>query len=145
MSEVWAIDPGKRNGFAKWNWETGVYLGTTILSFEDVLDRLAQADNLHSIVIESFRSRGAITRGSSNEASQVIGAADSACRRLAIPLVRQQPGNRFLAAKWAGIVLDPRKHTKDDISAYLHGFFYMHQQGKVLSVLEKKMGFDLNA
>lgn len=141
MSELWAIDPGKHCGLSVFDWVSGTHLKSIKLEDYVLLNMLTQEANIgriECIVIEDFISRGGITRGSRNEASQIIGAVKLSARGNSISVIRQEPGVRTTAAKWAGVRV-PKGHMPDEMSSYLHGVYYLRKQGKFKTVLERKM------
>lgn len=138
MKELWAIDPGKHNGLARFVAETGKLNECVALEYEDLERRLRDIERgtVSRFVVEEFISRGAITKGSRNEASKVIGIVDFIARGLGIPVTKQRPGDRLIAAKWTQLKI-PKGHMPDDMSAYLHGCFYLIKNNIKPTALER--------
>lgn len=133
-----AIDPGKHNGLARWNWETAELTHNWELEYDAMckfLDNLKW--DLHAIVIEDYIIDGRKNHGSRGDTIKIIALAESAGRRLKIPVIRQQPALRMQAAKWAEIKV-PKGHMPDTMSAMLHGIVYLRRQGKYVTPLEKR-------
>lgn len=140
VSELWAIDPGKHCGLSRFNWETGEHIISVRIDDYNLLTLIGDSGDLIArFVIEDFISRGGITKGSRNEASQIIGAVKLFARGRGIQVIRQAPGDRFIGAKFAGVKL-PKGHTPDEKSSYCHGVKYLRSQGKFKTILEKKHG-----
>ena len=55
-----------------------------------------------------------------------------------IRYVEQQPDARLMGAKYAQYVVS-KGHMADDISAWLHGVFYLKQIGQLETALERKL------
>lgn len=147
MSLLLSFDPGKRTGWAAFHFgnNDGCY-AKGIFSYEELTDfvnMLSDQVRIEAIVVEDYIIRpGAGNRGHARgEAMRVIGQLEGAAARLGCSLIKQRPEVRLVAAKWAGYKV-PRGHMPDDMSAELHGIYYLRQQGKYTTVLERTRGGD---
>lgn len=137
-----SFDPGgKRTGVAAWNSD-GSCRGKTIYNDEELDDFLEVYVQQHykgdkgwgtpkEIIYEPFRVRpdkAASFAGSSHVEIQVIGKLKLFARLLGIPAIVSKADLRTVAL-WAGIKVPAKGHIKDDISAYLHGYWHLHTQG----------------
>lgn len=140
-----AIDPGgKRNGLATFTMtENASALNSqVILSYNNMLaylDSLTKENCIAHIVIEDFIIRPGKNHGSRGETIKIIANAESTARRLGINITKQRPENRLIGAKWSGTTV-PKSHMPDDMSAYLHGIFWLRQYGKYTTKLERITG-----
>lgn len=140
MSLLLSFDPGKRTGIAVFDFEKGELKTKSILDYDEfatVLNSIFRAP--HAIVVEDYIIRpGTGNRGHTRgEAMRVIGQLEAASHRIGCRLVKQRPEVRLVAAKWAGYQV-PRGHMPDDTSAWLHGIYYLRQQGRYITALERK-------
>lgn len=123
-----SIDPGKNIGFARWS-EAGTLLETGIWTFDEMVEYLDREQRgISWIVYEDFimyahMANGRQT-GSRFEASQAIGAIRSIAKRAKIKLTRQAAGILTVSALHAGVKV-PKGHMPDDMSAMLHGHYYL--------------------
>jgi len=146
MSLLLSFDPGKRTGIATFDFPTGTLKHKWISNYQDLTEWLAsitRQNNVVAIVVEDYIIRpGAGNRGHARgEAMRVIGQLEATSYRLGCSLIKQRPEVRLVAAKWAGYKV-PRGHMPDDVSAELHGIYYLRQQGRYTTVLERTRGFD---
>lgn len=135
---ILSVDPGEHIGVCLWT-EEGELTLRTVMDFDTFGDFL---DNELSIitkaVIEDYRLRGGKQMqqtGSRFEAVQVIGQVRDFARRKKATLIRQKPDILRVAAMHAGVKL-PTGHIPDDLSAYLHGFYYFETVGILKPVLQ---------
>lgn len=142
MSLLLSFDPGKRTGWAAFHYgdNNGCY-AKGIFSYEELTDfvnMLSGQVRIEAIVVEDYVIRpGVGNRGHARgEAMRVIGQLEGMAARLGIKLIKQRPENRLIAAKWAGVTI-PKSHMPDDMSAELHGIYYLRQQGKYTTALER--------
>lgn len=140
MIYVVSIDPGETCGVALWE-VTGELFWKRKMSLEELIEWCATFDSGVSIVVcEDFtlrRSRANAQTGSKMAASQGIGVARAFARRKTARFVRQQPDILRIAAMHAGVAL-PQGHIADDVSAYLHGFFWFEKEGILKPVLQRR-------
>lgn len=131
-----SIDPGKSVGIATWD-ENGNLLGNGKMQekdFEAFLQGLTQKDYPNEIVafiVEEYRIYGHKAQahiGSKVGTAQCIGKIKMIARMINTPVVEQPATFLKITAKWAGVKL-PKGHVPDALSAYLHGYHYLHQQG----------------
>lgn len=139
MKELWAIDPGQHNGLARFEAETGKLIEAIRIEYADLESRLSAVERnlVVRFVVEEFISRGDVTRGSRNEASKIIGIIDFVARQHGIPVTKQRPSDRLIAAKWTQVKV-PKGHMPDDMSAYLHGSFYLIKNNIKPTALERQ-------
>lgn len=139
-SLVLSVDPGKNIGIAMWTGE-GVSLGKQVVDFDTLDDFLVHTPGIEVIVYEDYRTNPWKKQGGSKqEASQVIGMLKSHCRRKGIDVVCQSNGILRVAALHSHTPIPARGHIKDDVSAYLHGFYYFVSQGIPAYELRKRNG-----
>lgn len=135
--EVWSIDPGERIGFACWG-EDGSFRYKRVITeselFEMLADEVIWKHEVATYVVEQWAfDPGRTGRGDKMKSSQVIGAIRFAA--YAAPLspgaevVFQDPGILRIAALHSGTSVPKVGHIKDDVSAYLHGFYYFETKG----------------
>lgn len=111
------FDPGKRTGFAVYDATTRKphSIGELELGPElwDWLEEIAPKAG--TFVVEDYIVRPAHVAGgythawNKGEALQVIGAIECTAHQHAIPVVRQQPAIKPIAAKHSGLPYDPKK------------------------------------
>lgn len=131
-------DPGKRTGIALINDElNGTIVVNKIMLFDELVDWAETLDNLSVVGFEDYIIGPKGNQGSRGDAIQVIGYLKSFARRRNVKVVAQAPEKRLIAAKWAGERI-PRGHMPDDQSARLHAIFYLRQQGKFTTKLERE-------
>lgn len=130
---IWSFDPGdKRIGWAAWN-ERGVFIDKGIWTPESALKALSNPhtfdDTVSKFVIEDWKMRPGKTRGGSRMvSSRFIGQVELLAKQLGIELIVNPTGILQLTALHANVTL-PRGHVPDDVSAYLHGYYYFEQKG----------------
>lgn len=139
MKYILAVDPGKHNGVAIFE---DVKDGKLEINCVWTVDQLIDATNgfnsdISVIVVEDYIIGPKGNQGSRGEAIQVIGILRALASRLNVPLIRQQPEKRLIAAKWAGETIR-KGHMPDDQSARLHGIYYLRVHGKFTTALEKQ-------
>ena len=136
---VLAIDPGKHNGLALFDDNTGEILLNRSIEADELPGYLAglQPSFISVVVCEDFIIRPGKNHGSRGEAMQVIGMLKVYCEVHRIKFVLQRPEVRLHAAMMAGEKI-PKGHMTDKQSARLHGIAYLRTIGKYETVLEKK-------
>lgn len=131
---VLSVDPGDSTGLALWE-QSGELLWTKKMPLEDFIlwAELSRYELPLSVVVcEDFtlRPRGGRNlnaKGNKLKASQGIGIAKTLAHGHGAKLVMQQPGILRMAELHARV---PHKsHQPDDVSAYLHGYYYFETQG----------------
>lgn len=141
-----AVDPGKSTGIAILKFG-GELVRKQIVPFGDIANYWADLGeefpigSIHAVVCESFRLYAHKSRhqhGSSMEASQVLGMARGYCSLRRVKFVQQQPECRVLGAKFVQYKLG-RSHTPDDISAWLHGIYYLKSIDQLTTALETEL------
>ena len=122
-----SVDPGENVGYALWDG-TECYENATVKRnrFMQMLTD-GYFDGVHRVVAEDFtlfRGRAQKQTGSKMPASLVLGALELWCRQQGIWLHKQHSGILSVASKHANRPL-PAGHCPDDLSAYLHGYYYL--------------------
>lgn len=131
-----SIDPGDTVGVCTWT-EAGVLISQKKMSLEDFIiwcdgmadSKLAEA-MITVVVVEDFAlwaHKAFSQRGSKMKASQGIGVAKSFARRVRAKLVTQSSSILKIAAMHTGTKVV--QHFDDDVSAYLHGYWYFENAG----------------
>lgn len=145
---VWSIDPGETVGLARWV-DTGECIWKGSMSVEEYMQYLCLQtwDTPHTeflaIVMEDYRLRQGkqmAQTGSRMLTSQVIGMTRLFARQHGTKVHLQDPQAYKLAAMHAGIKI-PRGHIKDELSAYLHGYYFFESIG-VLRPVERAVYSD---
>jgi len=130
-----SVDPGTSVGLATWDSDGKLIHKSEMhrVDFEKYLWGLIEPNYPHKIIkfiVEKYVVYGQKATahvGKDNPTEQVIGMIDMIARRLGVPVIKQPATILRIAAKWAGVKV-PAGHIPDQISAYLHGYYYLHQQ-----------------
>jgi len=139
---ICAIDPGEHNGFAIME-SGGKVVEKGVVELQDLPAFLATlpGHSVSVIVYEGFRLFRRLAdrqSGSNIPAAQAIGIIKGCANFSSLRIVEQQPDARLMGAKYAQYVV-MKGHMADDISAWLHGVFYLKQIGQLETVLERKL------
>lgn len=141
---ILAVDPGStRTGYALYEHEGGakdsVLLRQGIIHFDEVNGFLGDMTYITRLVYERYRIRpgGRQNVGSEGKVMQVIGKLDMWASSLGIPVSTQEPAILPLAAKIVGYPM-PKSHLRDDVSAVLHGAYFLRGRGWYISALERE-------
>lgn len=105
--------------------------------FDEVLSDLTTAEVW---VIEEYRVRNSKFNHENSKVDtiQVIGDLKGVARRQGIRIVEQRAQDRLIGAKWARVQV-PKGHMPDEMSAYLHGYYYLRRNNLIKSkLLEEK-------
>ena len=135
---IYAFDPGRNTGWARWDLLPGLSEFQMPTSFGEMkqlelfqfLDNLFQ-DSIEDLdwlfIYENYRinNRNFNHQWNDGETLRVIGAIEYRAHQLGIKFISQEPSVRPMGAGYSGLPHDPRKHTKDHISAMQHGYYYM--------------------
>jgi hypothetical protein len=126
----------------------GKVLDKGVVELSDLPTLLATLSGypVFTIVCEGFRLFRRLAdrqSGSTIPAAQGIGIVKGYCAIEKVHYVEQQPDARLMGAKYAQYVVR-KGHMADDISAWLHGVFYLKQIGQLETVLERKLQSDSN-
>lgn len=126
---VLSVDPGdKRVGWALWT-ESGELKGNGILDPDKFLSMLIRTNGLSTIITEDWRLRKERQKaGRPMLSSEVIGMLRYHAEATGCALIRQNPGILRITAMHADIKL-PKGHIPDDVSAYLHGYWFFESAG----------------
>lgn len=131
-----SVDPGQTVGLATWG-EDGKLIHKSKMprvDFERFLWGTVDPtypNEILKFIVEKYVVYGNMTTahiGRDNPTEQVIGMIDMIARKLGVPVIKQPATILKITAKWAGIKI-PGGHCPDDISAYLHGYHYLHKRG----------------
>lgn len=131
-----SVDPGETTGIAVWEGSKSVE--TFKLSFEEALayfgSLLFSDEPPEVIVYEDFRlysahSHDGRMQGNRFETSQVIGMVKLVGKVLGVELASQGANILRLAAMHSGRKIPAKGHIDDELSAYLHGFYYLETKG----------------
>lgn len=139
MMYVLSVDPGDTTGVCLW-LEDGTLVWKRKMSLEDYIDWANDCDIALSIVVveDYVHARGGMNKkGSKMKASQGLGATKLLAKRHGAKLVVQKNLILIPAAMHAEVPIV--KHFDDDISAYLHGYYYFETQGIRLPALQERL------
>ncbi len=137
-------DPGgsrkkKTTGMTKWDVDGNPRV-IEQLGEEDVDRELSNMeDTVELFIIERYIPRPGVSHtGNKLLTARVIGNLEGFARRQGIEVFFQSSSILKIAAMWAQ-VKPPKGHLPDKISAYLHGYYYLHKNGIIpAKVLEDK-------
>lgn len=148
-----SIDPGgsasgrRTIGVVMWD-ESGLPLKMEQYD-QDELDEFLQnlqevKDTLKVIIVESYRVFSHKLESHRNKkmlTSECIGRIKFAARMLGVKVVEQPSTILSTAEKWSGTKL-PKNHDRShSVSAYLHGYYYLHRENVLRArVLERIQG-----
>lgn len=148
-----SIDPGgsasgnRTIGVVMWD-ESGLPLKMEQYDqdeLDEFLSNLQEVkDTLKVIIVESYRVFSHKLEAHRNRkmlTSECIGRIKFAAKMLGVPVVEQPSTILSTAELWSGTKM-PKNHAKShSVSAYLHGYFYLHKQGIIRPrVLERIQG-----
>lgn len=145
---LYSWDPGDTTGWARFNSITGQPLGEGQLTFDELLIWLREREYLRhqltELIVEDFalfQHRAIQQSGSKFVAVQVIGAlkywAHGYC-----PVIMQPPTIKKAAQAWSKRKPVGKHAASHSVDAYNHGFYYLHQQGKIKTKLQEKLDDD---
>lgn len=143
VAPAWiSFDPGKRTGVATWN-DKGECRGKTeyleddlifFLRFQLKACRNSDYGKPKAVIYETFQVRPDKAKsfaGSVHEEIQVIGMIKLFAAELEVPLVASSPNNLRVTAMWSGTKIPAKGHIPNPVSAYLHGYHYLHTTGVI--------------
>lgn len=136
---VTAWDPGRTTGFAIFSGqgERKEFGQLTMEEVDQFIDEYAEPVSV--VVVEdfiNFKKRVSKMAGSRNDASQVIGMLRVFARKKGAKFLLQPAGRKDEGAKLTQI-FEPSDHSQSHwVSAYNHGFWFLHNLGLVRSKLE---------
>lgn len=133
-----SVDPGQTVGVATWDVDGHLIHKSkmpspTFDTFLEALTRPEYPNKVIKFIIEEYRVYGSKSTahiGSKLPTVQCIGKVKMIARLLGVPVVEQPATKLRVAAKWAGVKI-PGGHIPDEISAYLHGYYYLHKAGLI--------------
>jgi hypothetical protein len=138
------MDPGLRNGYAIMGPGGSLEAKGSIL-LEDLPEFLSQLPGEFTVAVvedfKLFRSKAIQQSGKTMQASEAIGILTGWAKTHSVRLVRQPPEAYHLGAKYVQYKL-PRGHTPDDISAWLHGIYYLKSINQLTTPLERRLQHD---
>lgn len=96
----------------------------------DYLTNTHKESKIEHIIIEEYRifNDKFNHQGDKVYTAQVIGMLKRFARTLNIPYTEQPARVRSVSALWSGAKV-PRGHMPDWMSAYLHGYYWLHKNG----------------
>lgn len=131
-----AFDPGNTTGITIFDDEFNVK-EMFQLSLDDLIQWASVYDGpLDVIVYEkfiTFRQKAHTQVGSTQQASQAIGAIKMLATRKKAKLVVQGPDIKSIALRWTGITMPSRHADSHKWDAYLHGYYYLRKEGYIKS------------
>lgn len=134
---ILAVDPGEHIGLACYD-DAGVLHWDAIMDLTQFIDWSLRSEGKYSVVvIESYRGRPgkmAMQTGSKFAASQAVGAARMFAASKKAKVVMQEPSILNIAAMHEGI--KTMSHYPDNISAKLHGRWYLESVGILKPVMQ---------
>ena len=140
---ILAFDPGDTTGVCVFK-ENGDVASLSQLSLSEFLAWAATyepEEPVTTLVIEDyvlFAKRAVKQSGSRMKASQVIGALKLLAIRLNATVVMQPSSIMPIASKWSQIYLPANHAQSHQIAAFLHGYYWLVQQGRVKTPLQKE-------
>ena len=145
--DIIAFDPGDTTGVAIFN-EKGQLLGLNQLPLEGdkgLIKWSARYERPVGVIIfetwVTFRQKAQAQTGSKQKAAQAIGAIKTMAVLKNATLIEQKPDIMKIATKWSGVKLPSDHSQSHQYAAYLHGFFWLHQQGMINTKLENEGRF----
>lgn len=127
----WAFDPGITTGFAVCN-EEGVLQEFGQIKYNDLHKFLDDVVESTHFIIEGFRIRPNHNFAFDEmKTIRVIGALEYRAHQLGAKTVMQDPPNKSIGYKWAGITV-PKDHKQShQTDAYAHLVYYNVKQLKM--------------
>lgn len=143
---ILAIDGGKNIGWATFR-HTGKFIEKGVINYAEWFDTATcpleiwkgdlffRDENVDLLVVEGIRHNPNIQQGGSQRwESQVEGAVRMLGTLTGVEVVVQQPAILPVAAMHAGYEMPKtktgrKKHLPDDVSAWLHGRYFLTSQG----------------
>lgn len=139
-----AIDPGKMNGLAVFDKEgkVVVYSQCVMADIVDLIQDYLDEYDISHMVVEDFKLFGHKAKqqiGSKMEASQVIGKCETIAQLKKLEFVKQPASILPIAQMWTQTKM-PGNHTvSHQISAYLHGAYWLIKNDLASSFLREKL------
>lgn len=134
-----SFDPGFPCGYCLWD-EHGNLLEQSQFSEQEMLEEMVGMDGqVRHIVYEDFRllrHKALQQSGSRMEASQAIGILKMQAFYIAAQTHVQRPENLHVASMWSGVKMPSNHKVSHEVSAYLHGYYWLVVQGIVVPSLE---------
>lgn len=127
---VWSIDPGESIGWCVWENDGSLYSKGkyTVDQVMSILSDPGPAPD--TIIVEQWAfDPGKTQRGNKMISSQVIGMFRLFAHMKGAELIFQDRRVLKIAALHADVEIPKNGHFDDDVSAYLHGFYYFETKG----------------
>lgn len=129
-----SFDPGEKGniGYVVWD-EKAAPIKLDQVSIEG-LDKLFEElpDTVTTFIVEGYTVFGHVNHtGSKVVTAQVIGYIKGEARSRKITCVEQPSSILAVAQKWAGMSMKGKHSVSHWKSAYLHGYYYLHQKGLI--------------
>lgn len=140
-----AVDPGKMNGFAVFdvNGKVIIYSQCVYADFVDtVMDYLDEYDISH-LVVEDYKLFGYKAKqqiGSRMEASKIIGKCETIAQMKKLAFSKQPANILPIAQMWTQTKMPGNHAISHQISAYLHGKYWLIEKGISKTYLEEHSG-----
>jgi len=128
--EFVSIDPGGTTGVVTWDANAKLLdaLQLNREEFEDFLEKVSPAQ----VICEEYIVNPHVRHGGQKvETLRIIGAIESYCRRNKILLEMQRPQILTIAQKWSGKKMPKNHGISHWVSAYLHGYYFLHRKGLI--------------
>jgi hypothetical protein len=127
-----AFDPGVSTGVCRFD-KTGDETELKILrSLDELADYLEECEPASVVIYESYRIFGKKTQahiGSDVPSAQAIGMIAAKARKWNAKIVNQPSNILTIAQLWTGVKIPSNHKESHDIAAFLHGAYYLTQQG----------------
>jgi hypothetical protein len=143
-------DSGRTIGVVAWD-ESGLPLKMEQYNKDELNEFLFNLqevkDTLKVIIYEGYRvfsHKLEVHRNQKMKTSECIGRIQFAAKILGVPVVEQPSKILSTAEKWSGVKLPSNHAQSHQVSAYLHGYFYLHRRNVIQArVLQRiKSGTD---
>lgn len=144
MGYTVAFDPGDTTGIAVWDADYRLE-GMYQIPWDGILEWWQERlddKTIDDVVIEEyvlFKSRALSQAGSKMKTSQAIGSIKTLAQLAGAEVTEQRSDILPAGIKMSGIKMPSAHSQSHQFCAYVHGFVFLHQKGKVESPLEREM------
>lgn len=144
MGYTVAFDPGDTTGIAVWNADYQLE-GMHQIPWDEIVEwwqEFLSDKTVDDVIIEEFvlfKSRALSQAGSKMKTSQAIGTIKTMAKLNDSPVTMQRSDILPAGIKMSGIKMPSAHSQSHQFCAYVHGFVFLHQKGKVESPLEREM------